>query len=108
MSSVIEAIGGKTRITLATNKKKGHAYCEVYFNDDPSNIRKAIDKHYKKFFDILFGTTKVKGIFYREDKNSGYWLNLDWSSKYPGGEYYKAENYTIYYPREKTYISINK
>ena len=40
--------------------------------------------------------------------NGGYWLNLDWSSKYPGGPYYDYENAIIFDPFNKTYSVDNR
>ncbi len=44
-------------------------------------------------------------INYHIDKNNRYWLNLDWSSKYPGGPIYEAKNGIIIYPNGQYIIT---
>ena len=102
IATTIESIGGKTRINLALNKKTktGHAFTEVYFNDDPKDLLDRINYHYQNLFQKLFGIPKVKTIHYSPDKHKGLWLNLDWNSRYPGGEYFDYDVRIIFYPRE--------
>lgn len=105
IGALLQSVGGRVRISFATNSSGGHAFTEVYFKDNPKNIKNAINKHYQDFFDKLLGVSKVDNINYRKDSDGGFWLNLDWTSKYPGGKYYDWNQCTIYYPFEKYYIS---
>ena len=102
MAATIESIGGRTRINIAVNENTGeaHAFTEVYFNDDPEIILKSINSHYENFFQFLFGIPVVDKIHYTLGKPEGIWLNLDWNSKYPGGEYFNYTKRKIYYPLE--------
>lgn len=106
MASLIQSVGGTVRINLASGTTGGHAFAEVYLNEAPENVRKKLDRHYKNFFQKLFGISKVEGIYYRNDPKGGIWLNLDWSSKYPGGDYFDYTECTAYYPWENYYETI--
>lgn len=105
MCSTLRAIGFRTRITTAVNEESGHAFCEVLLEEEPKEIRKQINYQFSSGLQDLFGESEVKEINYRTNPNeNGIWLNLDWSSKYPGGEYYKYTSYTIYDLQEKKII----
>ena len=107
IATAIESVGGRTRICLATNVESGngHAFTEVYINADPNNVLNYINKHYQTFFQFIFNITKVEEINYSSDPNSdGIWLNLDWNSEYPGGEYFDYKQRTIFFPRENYYL----
>jgi len=56
-------------------------------------------------FQYLFGISAVDEINYIEDDESGIWLNLDWNSRYPGGEYFKSEHGVVFYPYENYFIT---
>ena len=108
MASLISAIGGTARISLAFNNTSGHAFTEVCLDNmsPPVSVQSAytyINSHYQGFFQKLFGISAVESIWYRPDNSNRAWLNLDWSSKYPGGEYFKFSVCTIYYPLEGYY-----
>jgi Transglutaminase-like enzymes, putative cysteine proteases len=109
MATLIESIGGKTRINLAINSdtKTGHAFTEVYFQGNPEYLRERIDYHFQNIFQVLFNISSVKTIYYTPDGINGIWLNLDWSSKYPGGPYMNYIKRTIYYPMEGYFVSSN-
>lgn len=95
IASLVESVGGKSRIILAQGVKGGgHAYAEVYVTDDKEtfkNIAQYIAKRYK---------TNSIGYYiqYDDNKNPRYWLNLDWQSRHPGGKYYDSTGImTVYY-----------
>ncbi len=107
MATMIESIGGETRVVGAYNYEiGGHAYTEVNIGDPeeiPTHLE-AVNKHYSKFFGKLFGRTKVDSLNYRVDEDGNVWLNLDWTSKYPGGKYFVADETVYYYPFNNEYI----
>ena len=92
MAAMIAGIGGTSRVILAWNNDSGHAYAEVYMGDE-TNLNanaKWIRQHYQIFFDWLFGQDTVGPIAYHQDPDGGCWLNLDWTSKFPGGPFFKS------------------
>ncbi len=108
LAATIESIGGKTRISYAVNNSgDGHAFTEVYFRDDPQVIYKRINYHFQNIFELLFGISRVKQIYYTSDNLKGIWLNLDWNSKFPGGQYFDYRSRVIYYPRENYFTTEN-
>jgi tetratricopeptide (TPR) repeat protein len=96
ISSLIEAIGGTTRITLAyngnANKAAGHAYAEVYLGS-LSTDREQIEL-IKEWLKKKYATDE---IYYNisEEENGNVWLNLDWSANHPGGIYWPAKSAII-------------
>ena len=108
LATTIESIGGKTRISYAVNKSgDGHAFTEVYFKEDPKLIYERINYHFQSIFELLFGISRVKKIYYTPGDKNGIWLNLDWNSKYPGGQYFDYRSRVIYYPTENYFTSEN-
>jgi len=107
LATVIESIGGKTRISSAvdTTNANAHAFAEVYFEEDPKIIADRINYHFQNFFQKLFGISRIKGIYFTPDDKKGIWLNLDWNSKYPGGQYFEYSRRTIFYPMQNYYTS---
>lgn len=94
MSSMIESIGGRSRIVAAQNEQGGHMYAEVYLAQDNIGAGKLIDdiaKLDRKRSNV------AKEFSYRTDL-SGCWLNLDWSAEHPGGPYFPATFEVIIYP----------
>ena len=79
MAASIKAIGGKIRL-IHTDK---HLYPELYIGkiEDLKNIQYLIKK------DLFRDESKNKDINYHMDENEDIWLNLDYTEKYPGGEY---------------------
>lgn len=107
MATMIESIGGEARVVGAYNYLiGGHAYAEVNIGnpDDIPVHLKAVNKHYSKFFGKLIGRNKVNALNFKVDENGDAWLNLDWTSKYPGGKYFEANETIYYYPLEEEYI----
>jgi hypothetical protein len=106
MATLIESIGGHARIVTAYNNKgEGHAYTEVRIGKEHhmKKCLEVINERYSDYFSRIFGYSQVNRIYYQLDKNGMAWLNLDWSSQYPGGTFYEANSRTIYYPRENKY-----
>ena len=100
MASLIECIGGRTRIISATKGDSGHAYAEVFVGDKTrkQELIKGLNKRYGRLY-----KNKI-AVHFSLDDNGNYWLNLDWTAKHPGGKYYKADHETIYYPTQNYYI----
>ena len=92
MAAMIAAIGGGTRIILAWNNDGGHAYAEVYMGGEKDLKIHAeyIRDRYRSFLDKLFGIDVVGPIYYHRERSGECWLNLDWSSKYPGGPFFET------------------
>jgi len=98
MSSLVEAIGGTTRIVLSrSNDGVGHAYTEVYLGklctQDDSNILDIMD-WLKTTYNTIY-------IYLDIDNNTHYvWLNLDWGEdemgySHPGLHYFVGKRYII-------------
>lgn len=95
IASLVESIGGKSRIILAQGVQGGgHAYAEVYIGDNEEIFKKNaqyVAKRYK-------ANSIDYNIQYDENKKPRYWLNLDWQSRHPGGKYYDSTGIkTAYY-----------
>lgn len=89
MASLVESIGGTTRIILAYNNSTGgHAYTEVYLgtlNSQDSQINDIINLLKKKY-----NTTEI--FTYNDTPTGDVWLNLDWGldkkgNAHPGGPF---------------------
>jgi hypothetical protein len=93
-ASLIEAIGGTTRVVLAYGGDAGHAYTEVYLGDIDSNSTKAI----LNWLRSKYNCNLVYGHLTEENKT--FWLNLDWNSTHPGGALYKSPKQSIAYVRQ--------
>jgi len=93
-ASLIEAIGGATRVVLAYGGGEGHAYSEVYLGDIDSNSTKAILNWLRSKYDcnLVYG--------HLTEENKTFWLNLDWNSTHPGGPLYKSPKQSIAYVRQ--------
>jgi hypothetical protein len=101
VGSIIQSIGGSTRIVTAYNQEGGHAYPEVLIGTNKTDLDKIGTYIVKRYHS--------KGIAYHTTTRSGvtqYWLNLDWQSRYPGGKYFHdSGELTIYYPNGSWYKS---
>ncbi len=104
MASSIEAIGGSARIIVAYGKQGAHAYCEVFASRNPNTIRElvdnlvSIDTYRQDSEDSLVKPQDSSyKIYFHRDK-SGYWLNLDYSSRYPGGPLFPSYFEMAVYP----------
>lgn len=76
MVSTLMAIGAKCRIVII----KGHMYPELYVGDkkDYEVLQQAIIQ--------LFQNASIEKLYYHEHKGT-YWINLDYTARYPGGPY---------------------
>ncbi|MBN1324195.1 MAG: transglutaminase domain-containing protein [Methanotrichaceae archaeon] len=91
MATLIESIGGTTRIVLADNVSGAHAYAEVYLG-----TLDAADHTVKEVVDWLREHYATENIFVHiNSDNKDVWLNLDWSADNPGGPFYRAEGHVI-------------
>jgi uncharacterized protein YciU (UPF0263 family) len=112
ISSVIEAIGGTTRIILAKNNSVGdHAYAEVYLGQ-----LNAQDNQIDEIIDWLKQKYNADRIYTHIDSDTNdVWLNLDWGtdgtgSSHPGGPFFPADRHTVIYTRNqlvKTPLKLN-
>ncbi len=93
-ASLIEAIGGATRVVLAHGEGQGHVYTEVYLGSINTNSTKAILNLLRNKFncDLVYG--------HLADENKSFWLNLDWNSTHPGGPFFKSQKQSIAYVRQ--------
>jgi hypothetical protein len=84
MISSFKAIGAKTRMVLTVD----HVYPELYCGNKESflKIQDAIME--------LFPQENINGLYYREE-NGNYWLNLDYSARFPGGPYPNNKAYAV-------------
>lgn len=108
MATLIRAIGGDVRISFAYNEKTGHAFTEVFLKEQPKIIRDEIQKYYSRQINKLYGTSSIGKIGFRENKNGGIWLNLDWQSDFPSGEYYDYNKCNIFYQISNKYETISR
>jgi hypothetical protein len=79
MAACIKAIGGTPRLILTTH----HLYPEMYVGDehDMEHINVLIRK-------VMFvEESKNKRLNYHVDQDGKVWINLDYTAKYPGGEF---------------------
>ncbi|HTE25266.1 Asp23/Gls24 family envelope stress response protein [Flavitalea sp.] len=84
MVSCLKAIGGHVRMVLT----EGHLYPELLVGDEKSFERM------QQAIVYLFGNEAIDNMYYHE-QNGQYWLNLDYSAKYPGGPYVSEIAYAI-------------
>jgi tetratricopeptide (TPR) repeat protein len=94
MASLVESIGGTTRIIVAYNDSTGggHAYTEVYLGNLSSQ-----DCQVNDIIDWLKKKYDTNDIFtYNDTDTREVWLNLDWGSDemgntHPGGPFWQAD-----------------
>jgi hypothetical protein len=84
MVSALKAIGGHVRMVLT----EGHLYPELLCGDQKSFERM------QQAIVYLFGNEAIDNMYYHE-QNGQYWINLDYSAKYPGGPYVSEIAYAI-------------
>ena len=103
MSSLVESIGGTTRIILARNNSTGgHAYAEVYIGQlsDPNSQVEEIIKWLQQEYD----TEKIFAHIETDAKD--VWLNLDWGydakgNAHPGGPFFQGDRHYVLCIRDK-------
>ena len=88
MASVVKAIGGNVRIIWAPR----HVYPELFCGDKAN-----FDKYLSAIYLFFEKEVKNKKIYYRVDKNQNYWLNIDYTDRYPGSVYFCDEVLSIIY-----------
>jgi hypothetical protein len=84
MVSAMKAIGGHCRMVLT----EGHLYPELYCGD-----QKLFEKMQQAIIH-LFGNEAIDNMYYHE-QNGQYWINLDYTARYPGGPYVSETAYAI-------------
>jgi PKD repeat protein len=105
LASLIESIGGTSRIVLAYGSMGGHAYTEVYLGK-----AEGVDCKVDRMIKWLRNHYKVTDINTHTDLDTGdVWLNLDWwkdpntgvnLTKHPGGPFFDAKSQTPIFIRE--------
>jgi len=95
LSSMLISLGGDARITTAyKDSSSGHAYAEINLGRaNMQDVANYIAARYKKEW--------TGNIHYRVDSYKNCWLNLDWSTRHPGGEYYSGKTGTRYFILDK-------
>ncbi|MDR1792413.1 MAG: hypothetical protein LBR36_03075 [Bacteroidales bacterium] len=88
MASVLRAIGANVRIVWAP----GHVYPELFCGNKTS-----FDKYVSAIYLCFETEIGNKQIYYRLDKNNNYWLNIDFTDKYPGSVYQTDEVLSFIY-----------
>jgi len=84
MIAAMKSIGAKTRMVLSVD----HVYPELYCGNKASFLKfQAAILH-------LYSQENLTGLYYREE-NGEYWLNLDYSARYPGGPYANNKAYSV-------------
>jgi tetratricopeptide (TPR) repeat protein len=103
MSSLVESIGGTTRIVLARNNSTGgHAYAEVYIgrlSDQSGQVEETI-----KWLQQEYDTEKIFTHIETDEKD--VWLNLDWGNDakgnaHPGGPFFQGDRHYVLCIRDK-------
>jgi len=84
MASALKAIGAHCRMVLT----EGHLYQELLVGDE-----KAFELMQSAII-LLFGKEAIGNIYYHE-QNGNYWINLDYSARYPGGPYVSEKAYAL-------------
>lgn len=84
MISAMKAIGAKCRMVLTEN----HVYPELFCGDKKNfnEMQEAITH--------LFATENFSGLYFREESGN-YWINLDYTARYPGGPYVDNKAFAI-------------
>jgi tetratricopeptide (TPR) repeat protein len=94
MASLVEAIGGTSKVILAYGNGSGHAFTEVYVGQIGVNAYDVITMD--QWLKQNYKTNKTK---FRFDENTNeVWLNLDWGQDengdfHPGGTYINLQHY---------------
>ncbi|MEP7257250.1 MAG: transglutaminase domain-containing protein [Flavitalea sp.] len=84
MVSALQAIGSRCRMVLT----EGHLYPELYCGN-----KTQFEKMQNAILN-LFSKEIVSNIYYHELKGE-YWINLDYSARYPGGPYVSEKAFAI-------------
>src|SRR6185295_36872 len=88
LASMLEAIGGRTRIVIMDGRDGGHAYTEVCIDEDAAHVTDKLNRYYRRRWDRRLGVRPtLRDVSYRSDARCKAWLNLDWSANIVGGPY---------------------
>lgn len=87
MCACIESIGGRMRMVLID----GHIYPELYIGTK-GNLEMVNYLIHKRLFPT---ESRGKEINYHVDEHGDYWLNMDYTAKYPGGKFMKGRTVGI-------------
>ena len=91
MVAAVRSIGGRARFVSTT----GHLYPEILIGD-----KFDLDKIEHLIKNVLFPIeSKDQSLHYHTEADGKIWLNLDYTSAYPGGRYYADPILGILYPR---------
>jgi hypothetical protein len=94
VAAMLGSVGGTTRIVSAQNATGGHAYPEVYVGSTPEEFGKAA-----AYIRQRYQVADVGCHVTYHDNVPQYWLNLDWWSRHPGGQFFADDGKRIaYYP----------
>ena len=74
--------------TIVRIPTEGHLYPELLCGDE-----KAFELMQSAII-LLFGKEAIGNIYYHE-QNGKYWINLDYSARYPGGPYVSEKAYAL-------------
>lgn len=87
MVSALKAIGVHSRMVLT----EGHLYPELLCGDE---------KDFEKISAAILSlfSRDVRGNIYYHEQEGQYWLNLDYSARYPGGPYVSEKAFAIINP----------
>ncbi len=91
MASCIKMVGGTPRLVLT----EGHVYPELFLG-----AKEQADTAIKMLIYKMFPKeSKHKAINFHIDENKNIWLNMDYTSRYPGGKFMNEKilgTYTLY------------
>jgi len=101
MASMVESIGGSTRVMLAYSPSGSHAYAEVYIGTKGADNTNKL----KKWLMLKYGVRELSTHWDKETND--VWLNLDWGKKpavaaYPGSSFYDATEHIPIYIKNDT------
>ncbi len=87
MVSALKAIGVHSRMVLT----EGHLYPELLCGDE---------KNFEKISAAILNlfSREMRGNIYYHEQEGQYWLNLDYSARYPGGPYVSDKAFAIINP----------
>ena len=94
IAAMMEAVGGSARVVTAQNSTSGHAYPELYVGNSSAKFEKAA-----AYIRQRYQVTDVGCHITTGEGGDGYWLNLDWWSRHPGGRFFADDGVRVsYYP----------
>ena len=94
VASLVGAIGGEARVVAASDiSGNGHAFAEALVAHDYDDLQEI-----SGYICERYGCERV---WYQERSdiagNSDYWINLDWQSNHPGGEFCPMDEIQVIY-----------